>query len=822
MRKMRRLAAMLVLGTAILAGCSEQAIRQPGGPSTGPNFVTTTTAVCDPDPLQTAIRIEGLIDDLFDGGNQNAALQRWAQVEELITAPPPHDLDAVESNTYSLVGYALDKYNQGQLNDVAAPGGTAQALTDLINLIFCYTGIDGVVNPIGDDGAAELYQPGSAPLLLIAPSGYAGISLPAGTGTVTQPTVISLSRVQPDFPGPLLTSLDQHPLYYEFNTSSGETFLQDATVSVCQPENGTIPDDTRLRLAHNVPEPNFTTIEILPVGVGFLDCTGAQANNPTLGSRGGIGAFALGALDRFAGRVFAVLGPRELHAATLGVTGTTGTTKNLSPFGAVDTLGHLDALSPTSGQSGPQGGTVTAPLVVVSTPTDAPMPGITVTFTVTGGGGKLTAAGSSTLVTSVVTTTDAEGKATVGSWVLGTGTNTVTAVATPPHLGSGIDPEDGLEFTATALPPVKLAFGTQPATTAAGTSFSVTVLVQDAQDNTVPASSATVGLALNAANGAVLGGTTSVAAVNGVATFSGLSITKAGTNYTLTATSAPLTAAVSNQFNITAGTASSIVINAGNNQTAVEGSTLGTTAGTTAPSVKLTDQHGNLVAGAGVTFQVASGGGSVSPASATTNASGIASTNWTIVAGSNTMSASITALGAVPSVLFSATGTSSAKTLLDCLPSPGSGDELIYPFYAKRPGKTLQQVTLYMSANDPANMPTPYSIQLIVGADSYGSTLATSTQTVLLNGVSSQNLPVNFTFPNTSLGNAQDITFRFNVLSNPDGARLTYNTGPCGLGNTKCNSLPPACGTVTETTGTTPLPLSTFRRKGVAVKMIGT
>jgi hypothetical protein len=92
---------------------------------------------------------------------------------------------------------------------------------------------------------------------------------------------------------------------------------------------------------------------------------------------------------------------------------------------------------------------------------------------------------------------------------------------------------------------------------------------------------------------------------------------------------------------------------------------------------------------------------------------------------------------------------------------------------------------------------------------------------VLLNGASSQNLPVNFTFPNTSLGNATNTTFRFNVTSNPDGARLTYNTGPCGLGNTKCNSLPQACGTVTETTGTTPLPLSTFRRKGVAVKMIG-
>jgi hypothetical protein len=818
---MRRFAAFLLLGSALVAGCSDQSIEQPGGPTSGPNPSLTTTAVCDPDPLLTAIRIEGLIDDLFDGGNQNAALQRWGQVEELITAPPPHDLDAVETNTYSLVSYALDKYNQGQLNDLTTPGGTGQALTDLINLLFCYTGIAGVVNPIGDDGAAALYQPGSPPLLLIAPSGHAGISLPAGTGNVTQPTIISLSRIQPDFPGPLLTALDQYPLYYQFNTSSGEEFLHDATIAVCTAENVTVPDENRLRLAHNVPEPNFTTIEILPNALGFLDCTGAQGNLPSLGSRmGGFRGYALRTFNSLATRVFDALQPGPLHASAL-ITGVTGTTKRLSPFGAVDTLGHIGALSPTTGLSGPQGGTVTAPLVLVSTPSDAPMAGITVTFTVTGGGGKLTAIGSNTPVTSVVATTDAEGKASVGSWTLGTGSNTVQAVATAPHLGSGIAPNTGVTFTATANPPVKLAFSSQPTTTAAGTAFGVTVVVQDLNGATVPSSTASVALTLNNANGATLGGTTTVSAVNGVATFTGLTITKAGTGYTLSASSSPLTAATSDAFGITAGTAAGIVINGGNGQTAPEGSILGTTAATTAPSVKVTDQYGNAVSGAGVTFQVASGGGSVAPITATSDANGIASTMWTIVVGSNTLNATVTALGATPFVEFTATGTSTSSVLMSCGTAGGSGDELKYPFYMKRPGKTLQQATVYLSANDPANVPTPYTIQLIVGADSYGSTLATSTQTVLLNGSSSQNLATNFTFPATVLGNAQNITFRFNVVSNPDGARLTYNTGPCGLGNTKCNALPPSCSSVTETTGTTPLPLSTFRRKGVAVKLIG-
>ena len=654
---MRRLAAYFLFGSVLVAGCSDRSLDQSGGPSIGPNFTTAPAAVCDPDPLQTAIRIEGLIDDLFDGGNQNAASQRFDQVEALLTVPPPHDLVTAQANTYDLVDYALTKYNQGQLNDVAAPGGTAQALTDLINLLFCYSGISGVIGPIGDDGAAALYQPGSPPLLLLAPSGHGGISLPAGTGTVTQPTIISLNRIQPDFPGPLLTTLDQYPLYYEFNTSSGETFLQDATVAVCQAENVPIPDDTRLRLAHNVPEPNFTTIEILPAGVGFLDCTGTQAVFPSLGSRGGgFGTFALEALDRVAGRVFEVLGPQALHAATLGVTGTTGTTKNLSPFGAVDTLAHLGALSPTSGQTAPQGGTVTPPLVLVTTPTDAPMPGITVTFTVTGGGGTLTAVGSTTPVTSVVTTTDAEGKATIGSWTLGTGTNTVTAVATPPHTGSGIDPA-GITFTATASPPAKLAFGTQPVTTTAGTPFTVTVLIQDAAGNTVPSSSALVTIALNPANGATLGGTKTVAAVNGVATFSGLTITKAVTNIAIRATSPGLTARTSNSFSITAGPAATIARNAGHNQTAPAGSILGTTPGTIAPSVVVKDQYGNRVSGVTVTFQVNRGGGSVSPVTAVTNANGIAATTWLIGLGANRMQALILAQGVLKDVAFAATGT---------------------------------------------------------------------------------------------------------------------------------------------------------------------
>src|SRR2546426_2596857 len=52
--------------------------------------------------------------------------------------------------------------------------------------------------------------------------------------------------------------------------------------------------------------------------------------------------------------------------------------------------------------------------------------------------------------------------------------------------------------------------------------------------------------------GGTLSGNARVNAVNGVATFANLKIDKAGTGYTLTATSGTLTQATSNSFNITA------------------------------------------------------------------------------------------------------------------------------------------------------------------------------------------------------------------------------------------------------------------------------
>ena len=108
-------------------------------------------------------------------------------------------------------------------------------------------------------------------------------------------------------------------------------------------------------------------------------------------------------------------------------------------------------------------------------------------------------------------------------------------------------------FTINPGPLAKLSFTVQPSTTSAGAAMApaVQVTAQDALGNTVTTFTGNVTMALGANAGAgTLAGTTTVSAVAGVATFANLSIDKAGTGYTLTASSGALPSATSTPFNI--------------------------------------------------------------------------------------------------------------------------------------------------------------------------------------------------------------------------------------------------------------------------------
>ncbi len=99
----------------------------------------------------------------------------------------------------------------------------------------------------------------------------------------------------------------------------------------------------------------------------------------------------------------------------------------------------------------------------------------------------------------------------------------------------------------------KLTFTVQPSNATADSLITpaVAVAIEDASDNVVTTATDVVTLALGAGSGGgALAGTTSVTAVNGVATFSALSINKAGTAYTLTAAAPGLATATSAAFDV--------------------------------------------------------------------------------------------------------------------------------------------------------------------------------------------------------------------------------------------------------------------------------
>lgn len=166
---------------------------------------------------------------------------------------------------------------------------------------------------------------------------------------------------------------------------------------------------------------------------------------------------------------------------------------------------------------------------------------------------------------------------------------TLTAAST------GLTTATGTAFNVTPGAANKLAFGaTLPASVVAGVAIApaITVRILDANDN-LTTSTATVGIAIGTNPGtATLGGTASLAAVAGVATFSTLTLNKVGTGYTLLASStvpATLTGATSSTFNVTPATASKLIFTSQPAASTVAGVNIGGPI-----TVSAQDQFGNV------------------------------------------------------------------------------------------------------------------------------------------------------------------------------------------------------------------------------------
>jgi hypothetical protein len=143
-----------------------------------------------------------------------------------------------------------------------------------------------------------------------------------------------------------------------------------------------------------------------------------------------------------------------------------------------------------------------------------------------------------------------------------------------------------------------LAFGTQPAGGVAGVALgAVTLAVEDLYGNLRADSVAPISVALQPPGPTLLGTITRNASA-GVATFVDLSLARAGTGYTLRASSPALADAVSAPFSITAGAGAALAFTAGP-QDVVAGATLAEVA------VASVDAYGNTIADAAADVTIA-------------------------------------------------------------------------------------------------------------------------------------------------------------------------------------------------------------------------
>ena len=218
--------------------------------------------------------------------------------------------------------------------------------------------------------------------------------------------------------------------------------------------------------------------------------------------------------------------------------------------------------------------------------------------------------------------------------------------------GGGADKASGPAPGPTAAAVAIAAGNAQSATVGTALLLAPSVIVRDASGAAI----AGVGVAFAVSGGSgSLTGPTATTNASGIAAVGSWTLgASAGAN-TLTATVSGLpsvTFAASGAVGFT-----SVAISSGNGQTATVG-----TGVASPPAVVVRDASSSPVSGVSVTFAITAGGGSITGATATTNASGVAAVgSWTLgaVAGANTLTATVSGL---PPTAFTATGTAGAAT----------------------------------------------------------------------------------------------------------------------------------------------------------------
>ena len=350
-------------------------------------------------------------------------------------------------------------------------------------------------------------------------------------------------------------------------------------------------------------------------------------------------------------------------------------------FTATATAGPLNALQIIAGdnQTTPVSSpTPVAPSIRAVDAHGNGVGGVPVTFTVGQSGAQVS--NTSTSASSVVVTTNASGDATLNAWTMSNTVGQHTLDVTAPGVSA-------VQFTAdaTAAAGTQITLTQQPSTTTtSGQPFAIQPIAQlrDGFGNPVNTMGIQIAVQITSGNGQL----TNFAEFtddSGAATFTDLTLTGVAGTFNIQFVASGYTPRPFGPITLVAGTASTIAVQAGNNQSVQWGQPV-----PIPPAVLVTDPSGNPVSGVVVTFTPVTNGGQVQnsstassgPLDVTTNAQGIAALDAFYVgnqAGNYVLTATAAGLSGSP-VQFNETALAGPFTHLAFTSSPSpsgqSGD----------------------------------------------------------------------------------------------------------------------------------------------------
>lgn len=518
--------------------------------------------------------------------------------------------------------------------DVTGPGGAPRVVSGL-SFVGQFPGTLANVS----EGAGSVVPFDRVRVFFLRANGTVAVDrlipFPAGADSVAVDLSVTLS------PG-ATSSGERFDLFLRYLNPSGDTVFSGGPVDVVAAPRGSgepPPPPAAVPLAYTGPGANAVGIRVTPETLSVVSGDPITLSAQALDAQGAVIAatpIVFSSLDSTRATV---------SATGAGITrpsrGVARIRAELVTEAAADTAFVLIAPRPASValvSGGGQAAPVSAPLAdsvrVQLLATDGlGIAGVPLTVAVTSGGGNVSQA-------SVVT--DINGDAAF-AWTLGTlvGAQGVTVSAA----GAA-----NLVVTATAgsapVVATQLAITQQPAPAQLIGVTTVPALVVQARDASgvpVPSFTDSVTIALGTNPGsATLAGTLRVAAVAGVATFSAWNVSSGGDGYTVVASAPGLSSATSTAFNVRASGPALLSVVTGDAQTGFTGQAL------SGPiTVRVTDAVAAPLADVAVTFAVVSGGGSLTGATVTTNASGNATLgSWILGAtpGANTITATVAGL----------------------------------------------------------------------------------------------------------------------------------------------------------------------------------